>query len=222
MTSPHHRPPDAAQEPAREAYHHGDLKNTLVSAAVALIEEAGVDNWSLRELARRAGVSSSAPFRHFADKTALLTAVAEYATQRLREAVERSLAEHAHEPPLRRFAAIGHPYLDWALRHPTHFRIVSERRWVDYDGSATLRADNEAIREHMRALLDEAMGASSTDTAETQLAGRALVYGLARMAVDGHFPEWQLGGGAAHDGMHATLERFIGLLQRPSAPLTEA
>ncbi|MBK4346538.1 TetR/AcrR family transcriptional regulator [Lacisediminihabitans changchengi] len=60
-----------------DAYHHGDLRNALEHAALALVEEKGAENFSLSEAARRAGVSPSAPYKHFAERDALLAAIAE-------------------------------------------------------------------------------------------------------------------------------------------------
>jgi AcrR family transcriptional regulator len=198
----------------RTAYHHGNLREVLIEAAIKLIEQGGLDKLSVREVAKRAGVSPGAPFRHFATKTALLTAVAEQATQQLRTRVESALAAAADAPPLTRFGVIGHAYLDWARANPTHFRVISERALIDYGGSASLSRDNDAIRLHMRELFNEAFGtAIGFDTAHAQIAARALVYGLARMAVDGHFPEWSLARQATSKTMGDTLDFFMQLLE---------
>jgi AcrR family transcriptional regulator len=202
--------------PEPRAYHHGNLREALIEAAVALIERDGLDKLSVREAAKRAGVSPGAPFRHFATKTALLTAVAEQATQRLRAHVEEAVAAAAGAPPLVRFGAIGHAYIEWARTNPTHFRVISERSLIDYDSSPSLRSDNETIRAQMRKLFDEAFShggsAASADAAHAQIAARALVYGLARMAVDGHFPEWSLSRQSTAKTMAGTLDFFMSLL----------
>lgn len=198
----------------RIAYHHGNLREVLIEAAIKLIEQDGLDKLSVREVAKRAGVSPGAPFRHFATKTALLTAVAEQATQRLRMRVESALAEAANAPPLTRFGMIGHAYLDWARANPTHFRVISERELIDYGGSASLGKDNDAIRLQMRELFNQSFGSTTNfDSAHAQIAARALVYGLARMAVDGHFPEWSLAQQSTSRTMSDTLDFFIQLLE---------
>lgn len=202
--------------PETRAYHHGNLREALIEAAVELIERDGLDKLSVREAAKRAGVSPGAPFRHFATKTALLTAVAEQATQRLRAHVEEAVATAADAPPLVLFGAIGHAYIEWARTNPTHFRVISERSLIDYDSSPSLRSNNETIRAQMRKLFDEAFAqngnASSADAAHAQIAARALVYGLARMAVDGHFPEWSLSRQSTAKTMAGTLDFFMSLL----------
>ncbi|REN20582.1 TetR family transcriptional regulator, partial [Mycobacterium tuberculosis] len=84
------------------------------------------------------------------------------------------------------------------------------------DSSPSLRSDNETIRAQMRKLFDEAFAqngnASSADAAHAQIAARALVYGLARMAVDGHFPEWSLSRQSTAKTMAGTLDFFMSLL----------
>ena len=117
-----------ARTPARTSYHHGNLRDTLIDAAIQLVEEGGPDNVSVREAAKRAGVSAGAPFRHFQSKTALLTAVAEQAMNRLTEAVANALSEVDSADPIVAFEAIGQGYLEWAIANPTHFQIISSER----------------------------------------------------------------------------------------------
>jgi AcrR family transcriptional regulator len=178
----------------RTSYHHGDLVQTLLTAAIDLIEERGVENLSLREVSKRAGVSPGAPFRHFSSKSALLTAVAEQAMDRLYKAVSLARENARSAEPSAIFEAIGLAYLEWALANPTHFQIISSRSLIDFDGSAGLLRQNAAIRKEMSDLLAEAAKqgqlASDFDLDQLILASRAFTYGLARMVVDGHLPGW--------------------------------
>ena len=182
-----------SEMPAR-GYHHGNLREALVAAAVQIIDSQGLEQLSVREAAKRAGVSPGAPFRHFASRAALLAAVAEQATQRLHEAVQQRLQAAAMLPALARFAAIGQAYLEWAQCNPTHFRLISDRHAFDHASAPEVGERNQAIRDNMAGLLREALGpgASEAQVAQLQLMARALVYGLARMDADGHFPEWRL------------------------------
>jgi AcrR family transcriptional regulator len=161
-----------ASRPKR--YHHGNLVETLIAATVEIIEERGAEHVSVREAAKRAGVSPGAPFRHFQSKTALLTAVAEQAMNRLTEAVVNAQAKADSADPIEAFEAIGQGYLEWAIGNPTHFQIISSRRMIDL---LTQAQQQGRLAPH-------------TDFDHLVLAARALVYGLARMAIDGHFPEW--------------------------------
>jgi AcrR family transcriptional regulator len=181
-----------ASHPKR--YHHGNLIEALIAATVEIIEERGTEHVSVREAAKRAGVSPGAPFRHFRSKTALLTAVAEQAMDRLTEAVAKAQSKAHSADPIGAFEAIGQGYLQWAIANPTHFQIISSRTLIDFDASESLRDQNEAIRRRMIDLLTHAQQQGrllpNTDFDHLVLAARALVYGLARIAVDGHFPEW--------------------------------
>jgi AcrR family transcriptional regulator len=186
--------PDPGEAGRPKRYHHGNLVEALINATVEIIEERGAEHVSVREAAKRAGVSPGAPFRHFQSKTALLTAVAEQAMNRLTEAVVNAQAKADSADPIEAFEAIGQGYLEWAIGNPTHFQIISSRTLIDFDASDSLRDQNEAIRRRMIDLLTQAQQqgrlAPHTDFDHLVLAARALVYGLARMAIDGHFPEW--------------------------------
>src|SRR5205085_11061296 len=114
--------------PAPKPYHHGDLRRVLIDAALRLVGESGPEAVSVREAARRAGVSPAAPFRHFPSRDALMTAVAEEAQRRFRAEIEQALADAPADDPLGRFRCIGLAYLRWAMRNPTHFEIISSRR----------------------------------------------------------------------------------------------
>jgi AcrR family transcriptional regulator len=175
-------------------YHHGGLAEALIAATVQIIEERGAEHVSVREASKRAGVSPGAPFRHFRSKTALLTAVAEQAMDRLTEAVAKAQSEVHGADPVVAFEAIGQGYLEWAIANPTHFQIISSRTLIDFDASDSLRDQNEAIRRKMIGLLAQAQRqgrlAPDADFDHLVLAARAFVYGLARMVIDGHFPHW--------------------------------
>lgn len=200
---------------ARKPYHHGHLREALIDAALRLAEEEGLDGVSMREVARRVGVSSGAPFRHFPDKTALLTAIAETAMQRFRAEIAVCLAEAPEDDPIARIRSMGVAYLRWAMRNPTHFKVISARSSIDFEGSASLKADNAAIQAELEALLAEAARRGLlrfTDTRLIPLTARALVYGLARMLIDGHFPSWDVPEDEVGAAMDGVLDLFIASL----------
>src|SRR6202451_3555764 len=91
---------------AAKPYHHGDLRRVLIEAALKLAEEGGPEAISVREAARRAGVSPGAPFRHFDSRAALMTAVAEEAQRRFRAEIDAALKEASAADPLERFRAL--------------------------------------------------------------------------------------------------------------------
>lgn len=198
------------------AYRHGRLREALIEAAVQLVEEGGPENVSVREAAKRAGVSPGAPFRHFENKTALMTAVAEQAMSRFRAEIELAVAGVAADDPVGRFAAVGDAYLRWARTNPTHFQVISTRSLIDWAGSESLRRDNEAVRSLMAEAMTEAQARGllrSHDLAGTQVVARALVYGLARMFIDGHFAQWALDGEEIERTMQDALDLFVSLMK---------
>jgi AcrR family transcriptional regulator len=208
-----------SQAAAPKPYHHGDLRRVLIDAALQLVGEGGADAVSVREAARRAGVSPGAPFRHFPSRDALMLAVAEEAQRRFRAEIEAALAEAPADDPLARFRWLGLAYLRWAMRNPTHFAIISSRRLFDHDKAAGVSRDNAELIELAERMLSEAFAAGQlrpTDLKQVQIAGRALVYGFARMNIDGHFPRWGVDGAEAERTAAAILDLFIeGIASRP-------
>jgi AcrR family transcriptional regulator len=206
---------------AGRAYHHGRLKEALVEAALALAEEAGTEGVTMREAARRAGVSSAAPFRHFPDREALMTAAAAEALRRFRIEIDAAIGTTASDDPLLRLKAFGLAYLRWALRNPAHFQIISTRAIFDLEGSDALREDNAAIIAMVEATLVEAARAGrlrSSDAKLVETASRALVYGYARMFVDGHFPRWGIDAARAEELAERMLDLFIDGIAADSTP----
>ena len=200
---------------SRASYHHGNLRDALLAEAIRVIEAQGVENVSIRQLAKNLGVSAAAPFRHFADRTALLTAVAEQATENLSQAVGAALAQAAAQSPWQQLLCIGEAYLGWARAHPSHFLVVSDRRLIDYEASATLRLRNEAIRQRMRQLLAQATGLGARQGVQPEvcvLMLRAMVYGLARMQADGQLQEWLPPGMTEQAAQNQSLQGLIALL----------
>ena len=107
----------------RDQYHHGDLRRALLDAARQLAEERGIDGFTLREVARRAGVSHAAPYHHFPDKSALAEALVIETYQRLAEAM-RVASEGIDGTALDRLCAIGISYVEFAAAHPAEIRLL--------------------------------------------------------------------------------------------------
>jgi AcrR family transcriptional regulator len=106
-----------------DAYHHGDLRRALIDAALELIAEQGVDGLTLREAARRAGVTHSAPYRHFTDKAMLVAAVRREGFELLhRQMLEAR--EGCAGDPVAQVKASGVAYIAFAVARPAHFRVM--------------------------------------------------------------------------------------------------
>ena len=203
---------------AAKRYHHGDLRRALIDAALRLAEQGGVEGISVREAARLAGVSPGAPFRHFETRDALMTAVAEEAQRRFRVEIDTVLAEAPASDPLSRFRSFGLAYLRWAMRNPAHFEIISTGRYFNHDGAAALSRDNAELIAMIERLLEDALAQGQlrpSDLKTLKVAGRALVYGFARMNLDGHLPRWGVADEDIERTAEAVLDLFVGAIARP-------
>lgn len=170
----------ATPKPSRP-YHHGDLRAALLNAALATIAERGTASLSLRELARRAGVSHAAPAHHFGDKTGLLTAVAAEGYQLLAEATSTAWQRTGS------FLEVGVAYVRFATTHPAHFAVMFRPDLYRTDDPALTAARTQA-----RAALETPAGATaramSGEAATAGLAGWALMHGLATLWLTGNVP----------------------------------
>ena len=203
---------------ARDALR-GVLRRVLIDAALELTEQGGDEAVSVREAARRAGVSPGAPFRHFPSRDALMTAVAGEAQRRFRAEIDAAFADVPDGNPLARFRALGLAYLRWAMRNPAHFEIISSGRYFEHDKAGELSRDNAELIGLAERTLAEAFALGqlrSGDLKQVQIAGRALVYGFARMNIDGHFPRWGIAEAEAGAMAESIVTLFIEGIAKPS------
>lgn len=177
--------------PAREGYHHGDLRRALVAHACEALEAEGVEAFSLRGVAARAGVSHNAPYRHFADRTALLSAAAQQGFEDL-----AARLTEASEPgtPL---VGVGRAYLDFAARRPHMYRLMF--------GSDVIRPAGEPDPE-LRSTSRQTFTAFTSAVAacipqsESEYAGAvaailwADLHGMALLLVERRIQPWMTGG----------------------------
>jgi len=147
------------------SYHHGDLRAALLAAAGEVLEKQGLASLSLREVARRAGVSHNAPYRHFPDRDSLLAALAAQGFEQFGDALEKR--------PRRE---MGEAYVEFALEHPQRFRLM----FSGVHGASDQRA-YEALKTSFADLGENARYAAA--------AAWALVHGLSQLLLDGHFSE---------------------------------
>lgn len=139
----------------RVGYHHGDLRQAMIDAAEAVLAEKGVGGFTLRECARRAGVSPAAPAHHFGNLVGLLTVVATLGFDQLSDAMEKAVAD-AVRTGGDRLAAIAEAYLGVALARPGRFRVVFGRLGLKREDGALrlagIRAFGILVRETKLAL----------------------------------------------------------------------
>jgi AcrR family transcriptional regulator len=109
----------------KRAYHHGNLREALIEAALKLITEHGSDGLTLSEAARMAGVSPAAPYRHFKDRNSLMSAVAEQGFAAFADILEKAAKGHTNAP-MKALMTIGEAYLDFARKAPGHYAAMFE------------------------------------------------------------------------------------------------
>ena len=156
-------------------YHHGNLKRALMDEALKVIEEDGPAAVSLRELARRIGVSHAAPQHHFADKTALFTAIATEGQNLLRERMEAASADDVDVPGHGRFLAVGLAYVRFALEKPAHILVMFQPSLYDTDNPEFQDASMRCFNTLFAAAAEFKPDA---DAAQVGLAGWAIMHGL--------------------------------------------
>jgi AcrR family transcriptional regulator len=146
-------------------YHHGDLRQAVLRTAGEILEKEGLEALSLREVARRAGVSHNAPYRHFPDRAALLAALAVEGFEQLGDALQSR--------PRRE---MGEAYVEFALANPERFRLM-------FGGAAKLDLrDRRAYEGLLKSFAD-----LGEDAEYAAAAAWGLVHGLSHLLLDGHF-----------------------------------
>jgi len=168
-------------------YHHGKLKQALIDAAIALIAEVGTHGFTLREVARRAGVSHNAPYRHYRDRDELLAVVAMQGFERS-AAMQRSAGRGSGT--LERLRFCGRGYVDFALRWPQHFSVMfdlpsSREKYPEYAA-----AGQEAFDTLLACIVacQEAKALPTQDPELLALTAWSLVHGIAKLAISQHLP----------------------------------
>ena len=161
-------------------YHHGDLRAALIAAAREIVESDGMEAASLREAARRAGVSQAAPYHHFADKEALLAAVAEQGFEELTVAMTSQAP--AAETDMARFDATGVGYVCFAAANPGLFRLMFGRPLAQGASSAAATRAYEVLERGVRSVLPKEAGAQ--DVALASLRAWSIVHGLAKLILE--------------------------------------
>jgi|SRR5688572_25494854 len=163
-----------------------DLRQKVLDASLALIEEGGLDRLSMREVARKAGVSHQAPYHHFGDREAILAALAGEGFSRLGQALAGAAAQAAWEPA-RAVEAMGQAYVDFALRYPAYFQAMFRADAVPLDRYPEARQREE---EAFETLVESIGQVFANEPAESRqalaVASWAMVHGLATLILEGN------------------------------------
>lgn len=195
------KPQAAASSPASDtkatlAYHHGDLRAALLAAAEEELAEKGIEGFTLRGCARRAGVSHAAPAHHFKDVRALLTELAAIAFEGLSASMER-YAALAEPGTLNYVAAIGRGYIAFAVAHPRQFQLLFRIGSLDCHDPHYHAAAEEAFTYPVRAVgayrgVDDPM--AEPERAAEVVGIWSMAHGLAELLLAGQFDSRSPGG----------------------------
>lgn len=199
------------------SYHHGNLREALLETAVRAVREDGPDDWSLRDLSRRVGVSHNAAYRHFANRDELVAAVAETTMQLLVDALEARLATVTATDPVlrarRRLAEVGRGYVAFALAEPHLFRLAFRSTTVTDPSPAPERDPYGTLSRALDDLVDVGFLAPSARPG-AEITCWSAVHGFSILALDGPL-------GAATDAeLAAALEQVLVSIDRSYAATT--
>jgi AcrR family transcriptional regulator len=177
---------DVTQTRPRRAYHHGDLRRALLREAARAIRTSGPDGVTLRDVGRRLGVSRTALYRHFADKRALLAAVAREGFQTF----SRELKDAWHQAggDITGFRAMGAAYVRFAVANPAHYRIMFGGFRDLCESDAALAADASAAFQVLTDAIASLQRAGVIRADSPEELGRfiwATVHGVAMLTIDG-------------------------------------
>jgi AcrR family transcriptional regulator len=166
-----------------EPYHHGDLRRALMAEAVKVIAEQGPPAVSLRDLARRVGVSHAAPRHHFGDKAGLLTAVATEGFLLLAAELRTAQAQTGS------FLEVGVAYVQFAVNHPAYFEVMYRPDIYRANDPALLEARSQTRGALYGPLGENPAAGVDPDLRAAGVAAWSLVHGLASLLVTGNLPQ---------------------------------
>jgi AcrR family transcriptional regulator len=174
--------------PRAKPYHHGHLREALLKAAIRLIAQVGPTAFTLREVARRAGVSHNAPYRHFRDRDDLMAAVAKQGYRELTQAMVKAAASKSD--PRERLKHAGLGYVRFALHRPEHFTVMFDAPISKRTNSDSAMAAEEAFAT-LLGLVKECQDGRrlpSGDLRQMALLAWTMVHGIAKLAISGRLP----------------------------------
>lgn len=178
---PKPRPPAVA-----DTYHHGDLRQALIDAAESMLQQQGLEAFTLRECARRAGVSHAAPAHHFGDARGLLSACAASGLDRLADTIDGYLSLAPAGDTTARLRAVGQAYIDFALANRALFQLMFRRDRLNPQDDA-LRASGKRVGDALRNAIDAVLAERKLPVAERGqriLLAWSLVHGYVTLVLE--------------------------------------
>jgi AcrR family transcriptional regulator len=175
------------EKDSRRAYHHGDLRQALLDVALDMLEKSDSEQLSLRAIARQAGVSRAAPYHHFTDREALLSAVAAEGFKKLRSEMTAP-ADSTDSTPLQHMQDMGVAYVRFAVAHPRLYMLMFSSQLRDRETHPELKTEADAALASLASAMSESMqreGNNDGNGESLVLGAWALVHGLAMLIIDG-------------------------------------
>src|SRR5262245_49294454 len=161
-----------------------DLRQRVLNASLALIDDGGLDRLSMREVARKAGVSHQAPYHYFEDREAILAALAGEGFSKLGQLLARAAAQS--DAPAKAVEAMGHAYVDFALRNPAYFQAMFRADAVPLDRYPEARKREDEAFGKLVEGIGHAFADDSTKVRQAiAVACWAMVHGLATLVLEG-------------------------------------
>jgi AcrR family transcriptional regulator len=193
----------------RRPYHHGDLRRALVDAALALLAVEGLAALTVREVARRAGVSHTAAFYHFRTRDELLAALGEHGFVELRAAIER--AARRRDTARAALGRLGETYVRFALARPWLYRLMFAVEAASGRAHQPLATAAEAMFEELVQAMARAQAAGvvrAGEPAELALAAWSAAHGIASLLIDRPLGHTALRGRSATELARVALDSF--------------
>ena len=176
----------------RKNYHHGDLKNALIQAGIEILSKEGVNGLSLRKAARKAGVSHAAPYAHFADKQALIAAIALDGYGKIYARIEEVVTQYPNDP-LKQLLRSAWAYMQFGLETPAHYKITfsglieNEKNYPEL--VEVTRKSLTALQKIIADCQAERILSSSQYTVEVDAISLwGLIHGLVLLVIEGQIP----------------------------------
>jgi AcrR family transcriptional regulator len=182
---PRSRAPSAASAQPATPYHHGDLRRALIDTALSMVTEEGTWNFTLREVARRTGVSHMAPYNHFEDKSALLAEVAALGFDSLGKTME--LAAVGQRSARQALAGTAVAYVRFGVEHPAHYRLMFGAELANKARYPRLQAASDATFAVLTGVLERGQTSGQVRRASVRdqaLAAWSMVHGLTTLFID--------------------------------------
>lgn len=196
---------------ASKSYHHGDLKNALIQAGIAILSKEGLSGLSLRKVAQRAGVSHSAPYSHFPDKQSLIAAISTEGFHQLYSELNAAIAPYADDPK-RQLLEGTRAYARFAMKHTDAFKIMFSgvlEKEKEYPAFVEISHKTfERVVDIVRACQDAGI-LRSTSPELMAVAVWGQVHGIVSLALEGQISHTVLDDHTALDLASFAIEQMI-------------